>query len=607
MFGSQGLYSADDAPNSDNVCFRTALEEKYSDFSYDDLSTFGQNLKLSPVAFIVLRSALCLSRIAWWPCARSNAFALLCVTWNPGSSGLSHLVVLNYNMVHKCPTSGVYHNLAKTVRILHSAKSQRMHCGDVYEIVALLSSSKQTAACLSLQVDEHHEALPISAEAVVPTAGSAVFAGPLDPVAQDVLDRHLVVSKNSVLVLELSGRIMVLDVSGCVRVCGRLAWTTTTNAIPASTSLLALASSPPLQTLPDGLVRKDCCFVFIAMIEAQGSKSCLVGIDGHLRHVLLSSLLCLGSSTVASVNAYKRVCRSATPTETNLGAQACRVHCLVLSHKHRSVRGMQSECEQLQTQWTALLGPSEAVALRNTVVICHPGPKSGIHKRSREDKREAASISSGDPSEHEDESLELDDTLSRFISQARSCSNRGIRITNAIMQALRSRGAWRSGVLPTVPAGTKITVHNSGEDADAADIQHWDGLDGEFKGLETVGPRVSSTSALAWCLGRIAEPSCNEFDYSTRVLRNAKSVPMAAIRKKLQLLRPGGPQITGPSVSCGVPHINDVDVDLFEALLQVTSSACVKRNALYNAKVVFCLDDDLGSELGALDTDGDTA
>ena len=605
LFQAEGFSSIANPPVSHNVCFYTALNSNASSFCQSDLSTLGDVVQLCPVALVMLRSKALVSSLPYWPCARKNAYALLCVLWHTDGDTIDCLVLLNYSEIHKCNLAEDFGGLAQTLRTLKQSKPQRKQFSDVYTFEPMLPSNKNTISTINLGVHVA-VAVDVAGEVGVDHAMNHVEASASEH------DRHLVISKNSVYKLSLPDTTMVLDVAACVRLRAMLEWSSSSSTTTPSTDLGPLAWGPPLETLPESLESESHCYLFVAVIDLLGasSRSCLFVCNGKLRHVGWNCLIAAGARIAAAIRAYRRVCnaqKAVNSKKLTFDGHQYSVQFVVFSHKQKSAPGPLSELEQLHTQWEALLGKSEAGALRDStddINILEPGRLP--HQRADE----TCDVSDGDSKCEGIRTVDdQDGTVGHFIAQASSCSNRGLVVTKAMQEALSlGRGGRTSGVFRSVPDGTKIIAPPVCKgDTDTAEIQIWDGLEGCFNSLGESVAHLSSSSVLAWCLGLISEPSSDEYDYTTSIIQKAKDVTMAAVRKRIELMRPDGPAIGGPSITSSTATVDDLDIDLFEAVLQVTSSLCVQRNALRNADSVFFQDadkpnDDSASD--ALDDDG---
>jgi len=102
--------------------------------------------------------------------------------------------------------------------------------------------------------------------------------------------------------------------------------------------------------------------------------------------------------------------------------------------------------------------------------------------------------------------------------------------------------------------------------------------------------RVSQTSFWAWCVGLIEAPTAEEFPYTERMLPSVGEVPLRAIlRRARSLLSPDPPPylLSPPPESDGKPVLHSIDVDLFEALLQATTSAEWYQHVLFRARRLY--------------------
>jgi hypothetical protein len=156
---------------------------------------------------------------------------------------------------------------------------------------------------------------------------------------------------------------------------------------------------------------------------------------------------------------------------------------------------------------------------------------------------------------------------------------------------LEACGISRRGRLRAIPKGIKVVRVEcpGGEDADAC-VPSWEGLRQSAEPQAASEPKkVSSSSLLAWCVGALSEPTA-EFDYKERMLTSVESVPQAAISKRLQLMIDDVPMQYEPcdnTLSNGTTRIYSIDVDLFEMLIQGSTSSGVIQDGLLTAHTIF--------------------
>jgi hypothetical protein len=155
---------------------------------------------------------------------------------------------------------------------------------------------------------------------------------------------------------------------------------------------------------------------------------------------------------------------------------------------------------------------------------------------------------------------------------------------------LEACGISRRGRLRAIPKGIKVVRVEcpGGEDADAI-VPSWEGLQQSAEPASEP-KKVSSSSLLAWCLGALSEPTLEEFDYNQRMLTSVGSVPLSAIAKRLRLMLDNVPmqyEVCDETLSPGNPRIFSIDVDLFEMLIQGTTSSGVILDGLLAAHAIF--------------------
>jgi hypothetical protein len=232
--------------------------------------------------------------------------------------------------------------------------------------------------------------------------------------------------------------------------------------------------------------------------------------------------------------------------------------------------------------WTALLGPVEASKLRDHL---NRAPKAAT--ASSKDTTSIDASEAIDNTESEAGDIPAPRTLGAYFQQCRSCASSAICMTRPMLEAC---GISRRGRLPAIPKGIKVVRVDcpGGEDADAC-VPSWEGLRQSAEAASEP-KKVSSSSLLAWCLGSLREPTLDEFDYNERMLTSVGSVPLEAIAKRLRLMLDDVPmqyEVFDETLSHGNPRIFSIDIDLFEVLIQGTTSSGVILDGLLAAHEIF--------------------
>ena len=404
---------------------------------------------------------------------------------------------------------------------------------------------------------------------------------------------ELELSQASVLTFGLGAERAVLDIAGGCRARDDIGWRRT--ASPGDGTELDLGpllSSLPSQWPPASGCASPECHYFVALVWHCDRISALVSTGGVLRHIVLDNLPAK-SDFALSAAAYRRVILTSGRSAVIPGVVGTsdddpnqyQIKLFAYAHRHGSRPGPALEPDRKAVMWTALLGPVEAAGLLDAEAA------DPVHRRMLE-MREGVGVDEdvperGVPSGRAGRARPVvPGTLGAFFSAARSCANRAIVLTQEMVDAFDRR-------LPPVRLGVTERIRIVApkqlqlEDADVT-IPTWGETPAGRAVAAVDNAPVSSSSVLLHCLGRLDGPRPDELPYEERLLSRVADVPLSAIVTCLRAMAGEDPRVVeAPPPSIASVVVRQVDVDMFEAIVQGTTSTSVVSMGLRGASLVF--------------------
>ena len=593
------LELADGPPQQDNVCFNTILTQRPSPLVVFNIRRLREVL-MTPIALLQIHKKATFPQP--WPCSQANSFVVVCLEYL--DSSITRIVALNLAHVRKQDTIPLRNYIRTLQQEVDTKKNGDFYTAKVF--IGPSARSEEYTVALAFRDDEaaaevgaahepaddaehrdaaHEPGEPGDDDAMLTEAGSTASANPIAIAAHSVL----------LFPIGPTDGYMVLDVETSVRVRKIVQWELeehTRDPSPHHVDVRALVMSPPL-ALDIAIGQSDGsdtpgCFVFCMKITRGKRTSILVVWRKKLYHLSLDGIPST-SDLGHSASSFTRACRGKPSFDFKEGRQRYVITFSVLAHRRVSLQGPVPESERLHIQWTALLSRAAAEKLRDKVGG-HRGARTSGSAAVRTDGSDSDDESERSESAQATQVAPREGTIGAFFSHALSCANRAIALTRPMWEAMRALGGVAASFVAGtekrsmhVPRGTKVMRPNAADDTDAAEVPSWNGLD--LNAFAFTSSNVSACSALAWQVGLVEEASEDQYDYSVRQLTTAADTPLAAIARRVQHMHPHGQSVCSPPLARGNPVIHDVDIDLWEVLLQATTSTCVMRNALTNAAI----------------------
>ena len=561
---------------SHNVCFEDCIQKTDAVPWHCDMVNVGDSVCVLPAALTSITDNTIVPR--HWPCTKPGAQVL--VSFIVEGRLIRSILVFNYAAVR---------DKVRSIALVGGTT--------LYNAVrkATRTATVTSTFCTSLIL------VCPNAVTVTKNVGGGLLAevrrGDVDAEATSTLS--LLVTTKSRLVFS-NVVIKVINVADDVRRRRPTGWLDSAyrHAADGDIDIMKLIASTALHTLPvvNGTIENAECYLFVAAIftdnRVRSSPSqALVARRGILYHVSLRESQ---TDFSFSASAYKRsvetYCAKRDITLVDSGIPSCYILFHVFAHQKRQMSGTVPADVSNNVYWTALLGPVEASKLLDRP---SRAPKPTGASSTDTVTTSVAASEAIDVTESESVDFPAPQTLGAYFQQCQSCASNAIAMSRPMLEAC---GIRRRGMLAAIPKGIKVVRVEcpGGEDADAF-VPSWEGLPhGREHTSEPM--KVSSSSLLAWYLGALSEPTPEEYDYKKRLLTSVDSVPMAAIAKRIQLMVDNVPmpfEICDETLSKGNPRISSIDVDLFEMLIQGTTSSDVIVGGLRTALSIFSpLDDE---------------